>query len=108
MADFITMLFSGARKLRRDSWPKDEFVRVNNFGCFEKPDGTFYHISTKDLSSTNWQEYKEPEKEQEQIKVWVGNGCMEFYLAKEKWTEEDTEATPDQLRSIRAALGIEE
>jgi hypothetical protein len=33
---------------------------------------------------------------------------MEFYLAKEPWDSQDTEATPEQLRSIRAALGIKE
>jgi len=83
-------------------------LTVRYYGPTKQDQARIYNsITIDDMLATDWQEYKEPKKE-EQIKVWVGNGCMEFYLAKEPWDSQDTEATPEQLRSIRAALGIKE
>lgn len=108
---FIDVLQNRDKKWRRPYWREYTHISFSSTGIMRrlyKNEATVEIDFQNDwLTCTDWQEYKEPKKE-EQIKVWVGNGCMEFYLAKEPWDSQDTEATPEQLRSIRAALGIKE
>ena len=109
MADFVEVLQNRDKKWARKAWKALDISHIYFDGGTIKSSykdnrwgGIAFITDPTDIVADDWEEYKEPE----QIKVWVGNGCMEFYLAKEPWDGEDTEATPEQLLQIRKALGI--
>jgi hypothetical protein len=90
------------KKARRLSFLAGAYIEINDYGSIVRQDGSPYIINEDDLFLDNWEPYKEPE----QLKVCFSKATGCFYFAA-RWDSQDTEATPEQLRSIRAALGID-
>lgn len=89
------------KKWKLKSWTNGEHIKYENGSWVTNEGNAIYSMA---FNSDQWEEYTEPEK----IKVWYRPDTGSFYFSMEKTFLHDVEATPEQLKQIREALGIKE